>query len=129
MQRPSGHRPVPPRARCWRPDLKLVPTRANNQPAFGYYLPGPNSSLWQASGLIVLTLSQDQIAVITRFGDKGILARFGLPRDARPRAIVTTAPLADHCYSWSLRAESSPSRAEGAPRRGDVDISRAHALV
>jgi RNA polymerase sigma-70 factor (TIGR02960 family) len=65
---------------CWGPDLKLVPTRANNQPAFGYYLPGPNSSVWRASGLIVLTLSQDQIAVITRFGDKGILARFGLPR-------------------------------------------------
>jgi Sigma-70, region 4/SnoaL-like domain len=65
---------------CWGQDLKLVPTRANNQPAFGYYLPDPNSSIWRASGLLALTLSEDKISTITRFADKGILARFGLPR-------------------------------------------------
>jgi len=64
----------------WGPDLKLVPTRANNQPAFGYYLPDPVCSISRASGLIVLTLSDDRISTLTRFGDKGILARFGLPR-------------------------------------------------
>jgi RNA polymerase sigma-70 factor (TIGR02960 family) len=64
----------------WGQDLKLVPTRANNQPAFGYYFPDPTSSIMRASGLLVLTLSEDRISTITRFGDKGILARFGLPR-------------------------------------------------
>jgi RNA polymerase sigma-70 factor (TIGR02960 family) len=64
----------------WGENLRLVSTRANNQPAFGYYLPDPNSSISRACGLIVLTLSQNQISAITRFGDKGILARFGLPR-------------------------------------------------
>jgi RNA polymerase sigma-70 factor (TIGR02960 family) len=64
----------------WGQDLKLVPTRANGQPAFGYYLPDPNSPIWRARGLLVLTLADDQISAITRFGDRGVLARFGLPR-------------------------------------------------
>jgi RNA polymerase sigma-70 factor (TIGR02960 family) len=64
----------------WRQDLKLVATRANGQPAFGYYRPDPNSPIWRASGLLVLTLAGDQVSVITRFGDRGVLARFGLPR-------------------------------------------------
>jgi RNA polymerase sigma-70 factor (ECF subfamily) len=64
----------------WGPDLKLVPTRANNQPAFGYYLPDPPSPISRASGVIVLTLSEDRISALTRFGDPAILTRFGLPR-------------------------------------------------
>lgn len=60
--------------------LKLVPTRANGQPAFGYYLPDPNSPIWRARGVLVLTLAEDQIKTITRFGDRGVLASFGLPR-------------------------------------------------
>jgi RNA polymerase sigma-70 factor (ECF subfamily) len=64
----------------WGQDLKLVPTRANGQPAFGCYLPDPNSPIWRAGGLLVLTLAEDQISTITRFGDRGVLARFGLPR-------------------------------------------------
>ncbi len=64
----------------WGPGLKLVPTRANGQPAFGYYLPDPNSPIWRARGLLVLTLVEDRISAITGFGDRGVLARFGLPR-------------------------------------------------
>ena len=64
----------------WGQGLRLVPTRANNQPAFGYYLPDPTAPLWRANGLLVLTLRQDQVSVITRFGDKGVLGSFGLPR-------------------------------------------------
>jgi hypothetical protein len=60
--------------------IRFVPTRANNQPAFGYYLPDPTASLWRASGLLVLALSDDGVSAITRFGDKGLLAQFGLPR-------------------------------------------------
>jgi RNA polymerase sigma-70 factor (ECF subfamily) len=64
----------------WGSDPKLVPTRANDQPAFGYYLPDPNACVHRAGGIIVLTLSGDQISKLTRFGDKGLLACFGLPR-------------------------------------------------
>jgi RNA polymerase sigma-70 factor (ECF subfamily) len=64
----------------WGQDLKLVPTRANNQPAFGYYLPDPNADVHRAGGILVLTVSNNQISGITRFGDKGLLACFGLPR-------------------------------------------------
>jgi RNA polymerase sigma-70 factor (ECF subfamily) len=64
----------------WGQTLRLVPTRVNNQPAFGYYLPDPHSSILRANGLIVLTLCQDKISTLTRFGDKGILASCGLPR-------------------------------------------------
>ncbi|HEX6525102.1 MAG TPA: sigma-70 family RNA polymerase sigma factor [Streptosporangiaceae bacterium] len=63
----------------WGPKLKLVPTRANDQPAFGFYRPDPNSPLWRAAGLIVLSLCDDQVSGITRF-DPALLARFGLPR-------------------------------------------------
>jgi RNA polymerase sigma-70 factor (TIGR02960 family) len=66
--------------RFWGHGLRLVPTRANNQPAFGYYLPDPNSSIARAHGLVVLSLSDNRVSAITRFGDTANLARFGLPR-------------------------------------------------
>jgi RNA polymerase sigma-70 factor (TIGR02960 family) len=61
-------------------DLKFLPTRANGQPAFVLYLPDPSAPIWRASGLIVLTLRGNQIGALTRFGDLGVLARFGFPR-------------------------------------------------
>jgi RNA polymerase sigma-70 factor (ECF subfamily) len=64
----------------WGQELKLVPTRANNQPALAYYLPDPSAPIWRASGLVVLTLRGNRISVLTRFGYRGCLARFGLPR-------------------------------------------------
>ena len=67
----------------WREDLKVVPTRANNDPAFGYYRKDPNADIYRASGLFVLTVSEDQIASMTRFGDKSLFACFGLPRTIR----------------------------------------------
>lgn len=60
--------------------FKLVPTRANGQPAFGCYLRDPAAPVARSQGLIVLTLSGEQIAQITRFLDNGVLPRFGLPR-------------------------------------------------
>jgi RNA polymerase sigma-70 factor (TIGR02960 family) len=59
---------------------RLVPTRANNQPAFGYYLYDPHASMIRAHGLVVLTLSGDKISAITRFGDNSLFPHFGLPR-------------------------------------------------
>ena len=59
---------------------RLVPTRANNQPAFGYYLRDPQAPFARAHGLIVLTLAGDKICAITRFGDNSLFPHFGLPR-------------------------------------------------
>jgi RNA polymerase sigma-70 factor (TIGR02960 family) len=64
----------------WRQDLKMVQTRANDDPAFGYYRKDPNADVYRASGIFVLTISEDQISSMTRFGDKGLFACFGLPR-------------------------------------------------
>lgn len=60
--------------------ITLVLTRANGQPAFGYYLPDPNAEVRRGDGVLVLTVSGSQISAITRFGDGGLLGRFGLPR-------------------------------------------------
>ncbi len=61
-------------------DLKLLPTRANGQPAFALYLSDPTAPLWRANGLVVLTLRGNQINALTRFGNLDLLARFGFPR-------------------------------------------------
>jgi RNA polymerase sigma-70 factor (ECF subfamily) len=60
--------------------LRLVPTRANGQPAFGCYLPDPQAAIARAYGLMVLTLSGERISAITWFGERSLLAHFGLPR-------------------------------------------------
>jgi RNA polymerase sigma-70 factor (TIGR02960 family) len=58
---------------------RLVPTRANGQPAFAVYLRDPVNGVARAFGLLVATLAGDRISVITRF-DNGAVTRFGLPR-------------------------------------------------
>jgi RNA polymerase sigma-70 factor (ECF subfamily) len=60
--------------------LRLVPTRANTQPAFGCYLPCAQTPLARPYGMIVLTLTDDQISAITWFSDSSVFAHFGLPR-------------------------------------------------
>jgi RNA polymerase sigma-70 factor (ECF subfamily) len=64
-------------------EARLVPTRANNQPAFGYYLTDPHAPIAHAHSLVVLTLEGDKICAITRFGDNSLLPYFGLPRTLR----------------------------------------------
>jgi RNA polymerase sigma-70 factor (ECF subfamily) len=61
-------------------NLRLVPTRANGQPAFGCYLPDAHAPIARAYGLMVLTLSDDSISAITWFGERSLVPRFGLPR-------------------------------------------------
>ena len=60
--------------------LRVVPTRANTQPAFGCYLPDPHAPIARPYGMIVLTLAEEAIEAITWFSDSGVLRRFGLPR-------------------------------------------------
>jgi RNA polymerase sigma-70 factor (TIGR02960 family) len=60
--------------------IRLLPTRANGQPGLVLYRPDPSAPVWRACGLIVLTLRGSQVRAVTRFGDRGLLARFGFPR-------------------------------------------------
>jgi RNA polymerase sigma-70 factor (TIGR02960 family) len=60
--------------------LRLVPTRANGQPAFGCYLPDAQAPIARAYSLFVLTLTEDGISAITWFGERSLFPQFGLPR-------------------------------------------------
>ena len=60
--------------------LRLVATRANNQPAFGCYFPVPHTDVARPYGLLVLTLGDDRISEITWFADTSVFPHFGLPR-------------------------------------------------
>jgi RNA polymerase sigma-70 factor (TIGR02960 family) len=58
---------------------RLIPTRANGQPAFGLYVQDPQAGISHAAGLLVLTLAGDRICAMTGF-DTSPLPHFGLPR-------------------------------------------------
>jgi RNA polymerase sigma-70 factor (TIGR02960 family) len=60
--------------------FRLVPTRANGQPAFGCYQLDARAPIGHAYGLMVLTLRDDCVAAITGFPDTGLFRHFGLPR-------------------------------------------------
>jgi hypothetical protein len=63
--------------------LRVVPTRANGQPAFGCYFPSPQTETARPYGLLVLTLKGDQISAMTWFADSSVFPLFGLPRMLR----------------------------------------------
>jgi RNA polymerase sigma-70 factor (TIGR02960 family) len=69
----------------WRGErhYKLVPTRANTQPAFGCYRDDEHAPIAHAAGLLVLTLEGERVSAITNFIDSSVLPRFGLPRTVR----------------------------------------------
>jgi RNA polymerase sigma-70 factor, ECF subfamily len=57
--------------------LRVVPTRANGQPAFGCYLPdGPTARPY---GMIVLTLGDSAVTAITWFSDPAVFGHFEVP--------------------------------------------------
>ncbi|GAA2066483.1 RNA polymerase subunit sigma-70 [Catenulispora yoronensis] len=58
---------------------RVVPTRANGQPAIGLYLADPHADVHRAYCLLVITTAGDQITAITSF-TTNVMARFGLPR-------------------------------------------------
>ena len=63
--------------------MRLVPTRANGQPAFACYLPSAQTEIARPYALFVLTLEGDSISAITWFADSGAFPHFGLPRVLR----------------------------------------------
>jgi RNA polymerase sigma-70 factor (ECF subfamily) len=58
---------------------RVVPTRANGQPAFATYQAEPHTGVYRAYGLLVVTIAGDRITAVTGFG-ASVLPRFGLPR-------------------------------------------------
>jgi RNA polymerase sigma-70 factor (ECF subfamily) len=68
------------KATAFRPGwtARLIPTRANGQPAFGFYARDPDTGRFYTVGLLVLTLSGTQISAMARF-DPATLPRFRLP--------------------------------------------------
>src|SRR5262249_50198701 len=69
-------------ATAFRPgrSARLVPTRANGQPAFGLYIRDPQAPIAHANGILVLTLAGSQISAVTGFHGNSALPMFGLPR-------------------------------------------------
>ena len=97
--------------------VRLVPTRANNQPAFGYYLRDPQASVARAHGLIVLTLAGDKICAITRFGDNSLFPHFGLRPAASPVSMTSSLPARSHSGCGSpVPRRSTPSSAPNSTR-------------
>jgi len=68
-------------ATTFRPGLtfRVVPTRANGQPAFGLYLADPHADVYRGYTLFVVDVAGDRISGITGF-EAGVMTRFGLPR-------------------------------------------------
>jgi hypothetical protein len=60
--------------------MRLVPTRANTQPAFGCYLPDAHAAIARPYGLFVLTLDGEAVSALTWFADTAVFRHFGLPR-------------------------------------------------
>jgi hypothetical protein len=68
-------------ASTFRPgrSYRVVPTRANGQPALGVYMADPHTGVYRGYSLLVVTVAGDRITVITGF-EASVMARFGLPR-------------------------------------------------
>jgi RNA polymerase sigma-70 factor, ECF subfamily len=71
-------------------DMRLIPTRANGQPAFGLYMRGPDD-VYRPFNLPVLTLGPSGVTHVASFFDVSLFTTFGLPETlpARPRQPVT----------------------------------------
>lgn len=59
--------------------VRLIPVRANTQPAFACYSLRTGEIEYRATGMLVLTLAGDRIAAFTHFPPENLFARFSLP--------------------------------------------------
>lgn len=124
--------------------LRLVPTGANHRSAFGSCPREPGSAVAHGYGLVVLTLRDDRISAITRFGDNGLLPRFGPPRTLRDwipsvqESTDVTLTCTDLCSpgptTASMRREGrlvrcAPTASRRAPRPDTGRLMLAHELV
>ena len=61
--------------------IRLVPIRANRQPAVGAYFLDAEAGVYRPYGLMVFTLDGEAIAQITGFPEPALFASFGLPAE------------------------------------------------
>jgi RNA polymerase sigma-70 factor (TIGR02960 family) len=59
--------------------FRLVPTVANSQPTLAAYWRHSDEGAFHAHGLLVIAFDGEAISSLTRFGEPGLFARFGLP--------------------------------------------------
>ena len=59
--------------------FRLVPTRANAQPALAAYLRDADDGPYHAHAILVLAIQGEAIASLVRFADAALFPRFGLP--------------------------------------------------
>ena len=62
---------------------RLVPTRANGQPAFGRYIGNSHTPIFRFNCVLVLALDGNRVSRMTRFAGTTILSAFGLPQVLR----------------------------------------------
>jgi RNA polymerase sigma-70 factor (ECF subfamily) len=60
--------------------IRLIPTRANDQPAVAAYM--RDGGTGAAYGIMVLTIQAGLIGEITGFADPSLFSLFGLPQQA-----------------------------------------------
>jgi hypothetical protein len=88
--------------------LRLVPTRANGQPAFGCYRQDPQAAIVRSYGLMVLTLEGDRISAITWFGDRGLFPTSGChARSTNGSTVPMDHATADRDLEQGWRLQSS----------------------
>ena len=63
----------------WRRIDRMVPVRANGQPAWGEYVRDPVTGGLHVTGIVVVGLAGDRICEITHF-ETTLAPYFGLPR-------------------------------------------------
>ncbi|PZF84830.1 sigma-70 family RNA polymerase sigma factor [Jiangella anatolica] len=63
----------------WKESDRLVPVRANGQPAWGAYAHDPTTGILHITGVYVVGLAGDRISELTRF-ETTLAPYFGLPR-------------------------------------------------
>jgi RNA polymerase sigma-70 factor (TIGR02960 family) len=64
-------------------EIRLLPTRANRQPALAGYVLDRKTGISHGYGIMVLTVVGDEIAEITGFTDPRLFELFGLPAELR----------------------------------------------
>jgi RNA polymerase sigma-70 factor (ECF subfamily) len=97
-------------------EIRLVPTRANGQPAMAAYMRDGDTA--QAYGIMVLTIHAGLIGEITGFADPELFRLFGLPKQA---AWPPAGPGHPSGGTHGLRPGPSRPGQGGAPGRRDGD--------
>jgi RNA polymerase sigma-70 factor (ECF subfamily) len=59
--------------------FRLIPTRANRQPALAMYMRDGEEGPFTAHAILVLAIDDSKIASIVRMGDAGLVTAFGFP--------------------------------------------------